>query len=174
MRRSYRVKKPKEAQEDFPPCDVKGCKKAGCCRAPKDRTLKEYYHFCPEHAAEYNKNWDYYKDMSADDIERTIREDTVWQRPTWAFGKKAKINDPLGILGEANGVGQAAPKMDKETEQAMHILGLTPPLTKDKIKRKYRELAKQYHPDKTGGNKEAEERFRRVVEAYNKLSEDHP
>ena len=38
-------------------CEHAGCTKAGTCRAPKDRTLREYWHFCTEHAAEYNKNW---------------------------------------------------------------------------------------------------------------------
>ena len=50
-------------------CDVKGCPKAGTCRAPKTRELKEYWYFCQEHAAEYNKNWNFYDGMTPEEIE---------------------------------------------------------------------------------------------------------
>ena len=50
-------------------CEVKGCTKAGTCRAPKTRELKEYWYFCQEHAAEYNKNWNFYADMTPEEIE---------------------------------------------------------------------------------------------------------
>ena len=36
----------------------------------------------------------------------------------------------------------------------------------------YRRLARKYHPDVTGGDKEAEERFKAVTEAYHVLSDD--
>ena len=65
------------------PCDCKGCKKEGIYRAPKDRTLKNFYWFCLEHVQEYNKNWNFYEGMSADEIEQQIRLDLVGHRPTW-------------------------------------------------------------------------------------------
>ena len=58
-------------------CDHPGCNKAGTCRAPKTRDLREYWWFCREHAAEYNKNWNYYAGMTPDEIE----ED--WERQTF-------------------------------------------------------------------------------------------
>ena len=50
-------------------CEHTGCTKAGTCRAPKSRDLKEYWFFCREHAAEYNKNWNFYANMTAYEIE---------------------------------------------------------------------------------------------------------
>jgi molecular chaperone DnaJ len=38
------------------------------------------------------------------------------------------------------------------------------------LKKKYRELSKKYHPDKNEGDKEAEEKFKKISEAYNVLS----
>jgi curved DNA-binding protein len=43
--------------------------------------------------------------------------------------------------------------------------------TNDDIKRAYRRLARQYHPDLNPGNKSAEERFKDIGEAYDVLSD---
>ena len=65
-------------------CEHPGCTKAGTCRAPKTRDLKEYWWFCKEHAAEYNKNWNYYANMTPDEI------DAEWERETFGIADKDK------------------------------------------------------------------------------------
>lgn len=45
-------------------------------------------------------------------------------------------------------------------------LGVKPDASGDEIKRAYRKLAKQYHPDSTGGDKRKEERFKEISTAY--------
>lgn len=50
-------------------------------------------------------------------------------------------------------------------------LGISPNATESEIKKAYRELAKKYHPDKNQGNKEAEEKFKEISEAYEILSD---
>jgi molecular chaperone DnaJ len=52
------------------------------------------------------------------------------------------------------------------------VLGVQKGATKDDIKKAYRKLAIQYHPDKNQGNKEAEEKFKEATEAYEILSDD--
>jgi DnaJ-class molecular chaperone len=49
------------------------------------------------------------------------------------------------------------------------ILGLPRTATADEIKRAYRRLAKKWHPDRNQDNPEAEERFKKVSEAYDVL-----
>jgi len=52
------------------------------------------------------------------------------------------------------------------------VLGIQKGASKDDIKKAYRKLAIQYHPDKNPGNKEAEEKFKEASEAYEILSDD--
>ena len=52
------------------------------------------------------------------------------------------------------------------------VLGVQKGATKDDIKKGYRKLAVQYHPDKNPGNKEAEDKFKEATEAYEVLSDD--
>lgn len=51
-------------------------------------------------------------------------------------------------------------------------LGLNRDATPDEIKKAYRRLAREYHPDKTKGNVEAEEKFKKVSAAYTVLSDE--
>ena len=50
------------------------------------------------------------------------------------------------------------------------LLGVSKTATDDEMKKAYRKLAKKYHPDKNPGDKEAEEKFKLISEAYAVLS----
>jgi len=51
------------------------------------------------------------------------------------------------------------------------VLGVSKNADVDEIKKAYRKLAMQYHPDQNPGNKEAEEKFKEAAEAYSVLSD---
>lgn len=50
------------------------------------------------------------------------------------------------------------------------VLGVNPDASDDDIKKAYRKLAQQYHPDKNQGSKEAEDKFKEINEAYQRIT----
>lgn len=161
-------------------CDHDGCPEAGEYRAPKSRShLNDYYWFCLDHVRAYNKAWDFYEGMTQEEIERQVRYDTTWQRPTWKMGDwrareralrdKAVHDAGFGAYWDGTEAPPPqAPARGPETE-ALLVLDLTPPVDFATIKRRYRELAKRHHPDANGGDKRAEERLKEINQAYNTL-----
>ena len=53
-----------------------------------------------------------------------------------------------------------------------NTLGLSPDSSAEEIKKVYRKLAMQYHPDRNGGNPEGEERLKEINEAYQILGNE--
>ena len=51
------------------------------------------------------------------------------------------------------------------------ILGVSKSANADEIKKAYRKVAMQYHPDRNPGDKSAEEKFKEAAEAYEVLSD---
>ena len=165
------------------PCDHPGCSGSGVFRAPRSRDkLRDYFHFCLEHVRAYNAGWDFYRGMSTADIERARRQDTVWQRPTWRFGSGPAasratgpgMRDPFGMFGEDE--APAAPQSRRwpprsPEAEAVSVLGVDDDVSLAELKIRYKALVKLYHPDANGGSCEAEERLKRINQAYRTLSQ---
>src|SRR5689334_4757383 len=70
--------------EKAPLCDVRGCREAGCFKAPRSReALHDYRWFCLDHIREHNRKWDFFAGFDRDQIEQFIRDATTGHRPTW-------------------------------------------------------------------------------------------
>lgn len=159
-------------------CDVPGCAAAGEYRAPRSRAeLNEYWWFCLEHVRAYNASWDFYKGMSAAQIELHLRSDTSWRRPTWPLGRlggtyrasEDTLRDPLrvmaaGLMGDAPRA--RSDRAPAELREPLATLGLHWPLSMQTLRARYRDLAKQHHPDANNGDRAAEERLKVINLAY--------
>lgn len=171
-------------QQAYRECEHPGCPEAGEYRAPRSRSqLNDYVWFCLAHVRAYNSGWNYCAGMSVDDIEKNIRRDSVWRRPSWRFGlgkglgaiSLDDIDDALGILGSrrrprteetaAPAFGKRWPPGSAEA-RAARTLDLHGPLTLADVKARYKELAKRLHPDANGGCKKSEDRLKSVNAAY--------
>jgi hypothetical protein len=163
-------------------CEAPGCLLEGVYRAPRARDrLTDYRWFCLEHVREYNRKWDYFAGLGAEQIEAHIRADTIWRRPVWPMGSRrgsspyVHIVDPFDLAGDA-GLDEGPQARLDGSEQltpaernAMGVLELSWPLTLADVKSRYKELVKIHHPDANGGARDAEERLKQINAAYSTL-----
>ena len=199
-----RVKPPKAGDEPETPvglkpgerrCDWPSCMKAATARAPKSRETRDFYDFCQPHAAEYNKNWNFFAGMSEGEV-RAHREDelTTGGRPTWkmqagkasreaaAFAAKFKTGNNSGTGSwrdsfEMFGASRRAPEpeagpgahLGKLERKALADLDLEPGVDSQQIRMRYHDLLKRCHPDMNGGDRGAEDKLQRVLMAFRTL-----
>ena len=153
-------------------CAADGCQQEGNYPAPKSRSaLRDYLWFCLEHVREYNKSWNYYEGLQGAALEAEIRRATTWERPSWKFatGKPSEnsFEDPLGLFDfENRDASPVARQVPPEERNAWKILQLSPVTDIDIVKKQYKRLVKQNHPDKNGGDAAAEERLKDINLAY--------
>ncbi|MCW9035931.1 MAG: DnaJ domain-containing protein [Alphaproteobacteria bacterium] len=122
--------------------------------------------------------------MDDDEVEVDRRSDTTWNRPTQRFGSRhplggGHIDDPLGLYKEnidplcdqnnTRTSGNPRPRPHSLEEIALSTLDLNWPVTVKKLKSQYKKLVKIHHPDANQGDKLAEERFKKISEAYSNL-----
>ena len=90
-------------------------------------------------------------------------------RPHPAFRLFATTNTVgLGEVRRARaGNGKTKPAAARTVEEkALSAMDLSPPVTLERLKARYKELVKRLHPDANGGDQAAEERLKSVNQAY--------
>jgi hypothetical protein len=167
-------------------CDHQGCRLAASTRAPKSRDLPfDHYWFCATHAAEYNRNWNFFAGMSEGEIAARIQNDqSTGGRPTWSFKSGARnreaaatrgaFHDPHGMFGVGKTAEETARavwdrRLGKLERNALADLDLEPGAEGPAIRVRYLELVKRCHPDANGGDRSTENKLQRVIKAYKTL-----
>lgn len=179
-----------------PACAWEGCDQPGIYKAPKgNRAAGEYHNFCLEHVRHYNTTFNFFSEMSADDIETHIHDAataagraSTGPRPapkprTNPTGPKMyrqaapneesrRFNDPLHIFARyarsqaRNPAPERAKKLHELDRRALETLGVTGAFKSPDIKKAYKTLVKLHHPDANGGDKSSEDRLRAIIAAY--------
>jgi hypothetical protein len=137
-------------------CDREGCNNVGDRPAPKAPNSSERWMFCETHAAEYNKNWNYFAGLTAEEAAKRAAEE---ESGAAAYRKSAHY----GWTGPGDG------SRSRDEMRALDVLELESDADFQAIKASYRRLAKEHHPDRHKGDKEAAKRFHAIQAAYEVL-----
>ena len=137
-------------------CDRVGCELPGDRPAPKSPNSPERWYFCEGHAAEYNKNWNYFEGLNEE--QKAAREA---EEMAGASAYRSSAHYEWGGPGDGS--------RSRDETRALGILGLDSDADHKAVRSAYRRLAKEHHPDLKQGDKEAEQRFREIQAAYDLL-----
>ena len=123
-------------------------------------------------------------------MDEQIKNDTVWERKTKPFKSQSNntahpegkswarlgFDDPYSVLGE---MGTKRSEKSSESKlrrltgndrKAAEILRLKDEKTKSEIRKKYKALVKDLHPDMNSGSRDDEERLAEVVWAWEQIN----
>jgi len=137
-------------------CDREGCTEPGDRPAPKSPNSPERWYFCEIHAAEYNRSWNYFEGLSAE--EAAARE--AEERRT-ASGYADARHYAWGGPGDGT--------RSRDEMRALEVLDLETDASFTDIKAAWRRLAKANHPDVKPNDAEAAKRFQAIQTAYEVL-----
>lgn len=168
------------------PCAFPGCNEFGQYRAPKSPdNLDDFVWFCRDHVREYNLKWNFFQGQTEEDFQKFVDKDRVWGRATQPFGQRPDegrawvrlgVNDPLEILGDKgtrNAPAQptSTRRLPPTERRALEILDARDTWTRAEIRKQYKSLVKDLHPDLNGGNRSDEDRLQEVVWAWDQIKD---
>lgn len=174
-------------------CEHPTCREPGEFRAPGTRANGfdgpgDHRWFCLDHVREFNAGYNWFEGMSAEEILDAQSPVAGWRTQSPSFGPTAGVDgtprwndfdDPLdAISARANGIKSRATReaqmamsgvFSKEEAEALEVMGLGSDTDKTRLRRRYSELVRRYHPDRNGGDRSYETRLSKVVDAYQLL-----
>ena len=174
-------------------CEHPTCTEPGEFRAPGHRPSGfdgpgEWRWFCLEHVREFNAGYDWFEGMSAEEMLFAQSPLNGWRTESVGYSQKVQVDgmprwsdfdDPLdAISARAGGIKSRARRQSqmamsgrfsKDEAEALETMGLGSDTDRRRLRRRYSELVRRYHPDRNGGDRSHEARLNRVVEAYQLL-----
>ena len=160
-------------------CDWEKCKKIGSYKAPVERdNSKKTRMLCLEHIKIFNKKWNYFQNMSNEEIEYFIKSDLTWHKSTKSFGSSENffnllwnnaLEDKLNIFKSSDFEKFKKTKLTNNDRDALDIMELKYEAKWEEIQKKFKTLVKKYHPDKNQGNKKFEDKLKKITLAYSQL-----
>ncbi len=161
-------------------CAWENCFEIGEYRAPTEKdNSKKYKLLCLIHIKEFNKNWNYFSDMTESEIFDFLKSDMTWHKPTQSFSSsdnffKILWNNALkDELKSANFINKQNNlkkfQFNNNDIKAFSVLGISVGLKWSKVQEKFKKLVKKFHPDMNAGNKKYEDKLKVITLAYTQL-----
>ena len=161
-------------------CEWKNCNKKGEFRAPIEKdNSKKYKWLCEEHIKLFNKSWNYFEGMNQNEIENFLKSDLTWHRPTQKFDSSDNffnilwnnvLNDKFKIFKKEEFIHvYKGKKLREKDKDAFRIMDLEFSADWTAIQKKFKTLVKRFHPDKHSGNKQYEDKLKKITLAYSHL-----
>ena len=161
-------------------CEWENCKENGKFKAPIERdNSKNFRWLCAEHIKLFNKSWNYFDGMSQKEIENFLKSDLTWHRPTQKFGSADNffnilwnnaLSDKFNFFKKdtlRNNLDRR--QLSEKDKDAFRIMGLEFNADWSIIQKKFKTLVKKLHPDRNPGNKEFENKLKKITLAYSHL-----
>lgn len=137
-------------------CDRHGCDAPGDRPAPKSPNNPDRWWFCEAHAAEYNRGWNYFEGLNAEEAAARERRER---------GEGSAYSQASHYAWGGSGDGSRS----RDELRALDVLGLETDVSFDEVRSAWRALAKANHPDVKPDDAAAADRFRAVQAAYEVL-----
>ena len=160
-------------------CDWENCKEIGKYKAPlKKDNSKQFRYLCLEHVKIFNKNWNYFSEMTNEQVEYFIKSDLTWHKPTKSFSSSDNffkilwnnaLEDEINIFKNSDFKNFKEARLSEKDRHALEILGLKYGAKWEDIQKKFKILVKKYHPDKNRGSKKYEDILKKITLAYSQL-----
>ena len=163
-------------------CDWENCNEIGSYKAPIEKdNSKKYRLLCLKHIKIFNKNWNYFENMDDQQIEYFIKSDLTWHKSTKKFGSSDNffnilwnnaLSDKFNLFKDSKSSGiLKSSKLSEKDKDAFKILELDFDSSWVIVQKKFKTLVKKFHPDRNLGNKEFENKLKKITLAYSHLKQ---
>lgn len=160
-------------------CDWKNCDQPGNYRAPVEKdNSKNYRLLCLEHIKLFNKKWNYFFDMTDQQIEYFIKSDLTWHKSTKSFSSSENffnilwnnaLEDKLNIFKSTGFKEYTKTNLTSTDRDALAVMELKYDSKWEEIQKQFKTLVKKYHPDKNLGSRKFEDKLKKITLAYSQL-----
>ena len=137
-------------------CDRDGCENVGDRPAPKSPNSPDRWYFCEAHAAEYNRGWNYFEGLSAEEAAQRAAQE---EREGAAYSQASHYS--WGGPGDGT--------RSRDEMRALSVLEVDSDADFEAVKASWRRLAKANHRDVKPGDAAAAVRFQSIQAAFEVL-----